>query len=91
MEHKDQFEKLFGNYYIGKKPTPNANKYHVLHFEFSRIDTTNKDSTFQGFLKNVPIGVKELIKTYPLISESKIKGILSEKSPNKAKQPNDLN
>ena len=82
LEHKDDFDKLFGNYYIGKHPTPNVNKYHVLHFEFSRIDTTTKESTFQGFLRNVKLGIEEFIKTYPLISQTKCKEILSEKSPN---------
>jgi hypothetical protein len=47
LEYKDQFDTIFGHYYIGKHPTPGANKYHVLHFEFSRIDTRSKDSTFQ--------------------------------------------
>jgi hypothetical protein len=82
LEHKDQFENLFGNYYIGKNPTPNANKYHVLHFEFSRIDTTNKDNTFQGFLENVKDGITDFITQYGQISDSEQKNILSSKSPN---------
>ena len=82
LEHKDNFDKIFGNYYIGKNPTPRANKYHVLYFEFSRIDTTSADSTFQGFTKNVKIGIEQFIKIYPLISETKMQKILSEKSPN---------
>jgi len=82
LEHKDQFDHIFSNYYIGKHPTPGANKYHVLHFEFSRIDTSSEDSTFQGFLKNVIIGIEAFITTYPLISKTKSKKILSEKSPN---------
>jgi len=82
LEHKDDFDKLFGNYYIGKHPTPDVNKYHVLYFEFSRIDTSTRETTFQGFLRNVKLGIEEFIKTYPLISQTKTKEILSEKSPN---------
>ncbi|ETR67291.1 MAG: AAA-ATPase-like protein, partial [Candidatus Magnetoglobus multicellularis str. Araruama] len=82
LEHKDQFDHIFGNYYIGKHPTPGANKYHVLHFEFSRIDTRSEDSTLYGFLNNVKIGIEAFIKTYPLISKTKTKEILSHNSPN---------
>ncbi|KPA17342.1 hypothetical protein MHK_002440, partial [Candidatus Magnetomorum sp. HK-1] len=82
LEHKDQFDNIFGNYYIGKHPTPGANTYHVLYFEFSRIDTSTADSTFNGFLKNVKIGIEAFMKTYPLISKTKSKEILLEKSPN---------
>ena len=81
LEYKDQFDNIFGNYYIGKHPTPGANKYHVLYFEFSRIDTSSADSTFQGFLKNVKIGVEAFMKSYPLISKTKSKEILLERSP----------
>jgi hypothetical protein len=82
LEHKEQFDRIFGNYYIGKYPTPGANKYHVLHFEFSRIDTTTKDTTFQGFLGNVKDGIQEFIAQYDQISDSEKANILSSKAPN---------
>ncbi|MBF0451310.1 MAG: AAA family ATPase [Candidatus Magnetomorum sp.] len=82
LEHKDNFEKIFGNYYIGKHPTPRANKYYVLHFEFSRIDTASPESTFQGFLDNVKVGIKEFIEQYDQISSPEKKEILSETRPN---------
>jgi len=44
--YKDDFNKLFGSYYIGKHPTSRANKYYVLHFDFSGIDTTTPENTF---------------------------------------------
>jgi hypothetical protein len=82
LEYKDQFDTIFGHYYIGKHPTPGANKYHVLYFEFSRIDTKTEDSTFQGFFHNVKMGITAFIKAYPLISSTKSKEILSHQSPN---------
>ena len=63
-EYKADFDKLFGKYYIGKKPTPLANSYAVLYFEFSRIDTQSAESTFEGFLSNVKRGVTLFIKAY---------------------------
>lgn len=53
LEHKDNFQKLFGHLYIGQSPTLLANSYMVLRFEFSRIDTATQESTYRGFLANV--------------------------------------
>jgi len=82
LEHKDYFDNIFGNYYIGKNPTSNANTYHVLHFDFSRIDTTTSEKTFQGFLENVKDGIKEFIEQYGQINEQDKTNILSSKQPN---------
>jgi hypothetical protein len=35
------FEKLFGNLYIGKHPTPKRNSYAVMQFNFSGLNTSN--------------------------------------------------
>ncbi len=64
LEHKSDFQKLFGHLYIGKQPTENANNYLVLRFEFSRIDTATHESTYQGFLTNVLYGARAFLATY---------------------------
>ena len=33
----ENFEKLFGDLYIGQHPTPLRNKYQVLYLDFSQI------------------------------------------------------
>ncbi len=81
LEHENNFNKLFGNYYIGKNPTKRANTYHVLHFEFSRIDTTTAESTYQGFLDNVKDGIKEFTEQYGHISHTDKQDIFSETRP----------
>ena len=53
LEHKDDFQALFGDTYIGQNPTPNANQYLILRFNFSRIDTSTPESTFHNFLSIV--------------------------------------
>jgi hypothetical protein len=50
---KSKFDKIFGTYYLGKHPTPLANSYRVLKFDFSGIDTTTKESSFSGFVNNI--------------------------------------
>jgi hypothetical protein len=40
IRHKDKFDTLFGELYIGKHPTPKANTYLVMNFDFSGLDTS---------------------------------------------------
>ena len=67
LQHKAQFDYLFGHRYIGKNPTPLANSYLVLTFDFSGIDTTSLQNTEKGFLKNVKIGIERLFIANPLL------------------------
>ena len=64
LEHQKQFDALFGKFYIGTHPTPRANTYHVLDFEFSRIDTSTPEHTQKGFLQNVLAGVSDFEQRY---------------------------
>ena len=50
----DQFEKLFGDTYIGQNPTPFKNSYPVLRFNFSMVKTQGTiEQLKQGFCLNV--------------------------------------
>ena len=83
LEHQSAFKKLFGKLAIGKKPTPLANQYMVLTFEFSRIQTNTPENTFNGFLKNVKEGVGLFLKQYSnFFSAAVYKSVLAEKHPN---------
>ena len=62
----DKFDKLFGNTYIGKNPTPNKNRYCILRFNFSGIDTTNNESTIDGFKNSTIESIKLFIDRYKL-------------------------
>jgi Predicted AAA-ATPase/PD-(D/E)XK nuclease superfamily len=64
LEHKEAFSTIFKNLYIGQHPTAEANKYMVLSFDFSGIDTTTHKSTYQGFLTNTINGVRTFIGAY---------------------------
>ncbi|MBF0120204.1 MAG: AAA family ATPase [Desulfobacterales bacterium] len=63
LEHKTNFSKLFGKYYIGNHPTAKANSYYILKFEFSRIDTITPESTKHSFRINVLSGIYDF-ETY---------------------------
>ncbi len=64
IQHKDEFEKLFGKLYIGKNPTPKVNSYLVLSFEFSGIDTKTYEKTVEGFLHKVVSGITTFLSNY---------------------------
>ncbi len=82
LEHKDEFQNLFGNLYIGQHPTEAANSYLVLRFEFSRIDPATHESTYQGFLTNVILGARTFLGAYSdFFSEEDKQTILTQTSP----------
>ena len=62
----DKFEKLYGNTYIGKNPTKLKNSYHILKFNFSGIDTTNNETTINGFKNKVKSSIRLFVQNYGL-------------------------
>jgi Predicted AAA-ATPase/PD-(D/E)XK nuclease superfamily len=82
LEYKAIFQSLFGNLYIGKQPTNRVNSYLVLSFEFSRIDTSSYESTYEGFLVNVIEGARNFLFSYPqFYTEEDISTVLNQSSP----------
>ncbi|MBV7331701.1 ATP-binding protein [Chloroflexi bacterium TSY] len=64
LEYAGSFTEIFGAYAIGTQPTPLANQYLVLKFDFSQIDTQTRKCTFQAFLRNVKFGISLFLSTY---------------------------
>ncbi|MEZ4886761.1 MAG: AAA family ATPase [Chitinophagales bacterium] len=82
LEHKDKFQQFFGKYYIGQHPTSMANQYYVIDFEFTKINTDSKDTTYNGFLERVRTGIKRFFDAYPdLCSSTEQKATLDKKVP----------
>ena len=63
---KDEFETLFKNTYIGKNSTPNKNRYCILRFNFSGIDTDTSESTISGFKSETMSAIDFFVKKYGL-------------------------
>jgi hypothetical protein len=63
-EWKGEFGNLFGRFYIGKNPTPLANQYLVLNFDFSGILTDSKEVVFQQFTWKVKSGILAFMSSY---------------------------
>jgi Predicted AAA-ATPase/PD-(D/E)XK nuclease superfamily len=62
---KDEFDFLFGKYYIGQNPTPNRNNYVVLRIQFSGIDVSSDEKAYIGFRNNIQAGIEGCMKNYP--------------------------
>jgi hypothetical protein len=52
LNSADNFERLFGDLYIGKHPTRRHNSYAVMRFSFSGLDTHNEDGFRMSFCKS---------------------------------------
>lgn len=66
INKKEKFEKLYGETYIGKNPTPLQNSYYILRFNFSGIDTENEETTMRGFKDIVATSIYGFVKKYNL-------------------------
>ena len=64
QEHAEDFEWLFQGLAVGEQPTPLANSYLVLKFDFSRIDTSSREETKLGFTRNVIGGIRQFLLRY---------------------------
>jgi Predicted AAA-ATPase/PD-(D/E)XK nuclease superfamily len=85
LQHKSEFDKLFGDTFIGKNPTRLANTYMLLNFDFSSIDTSNETGVYKGFLSNVLKGIGNFLEDYEsYFSKEQTKEILSQTEPNEA-------
>ena len=72
IEHKGSFEQLFGDLFIGKNPTAQANSFLILRLDFSAIDSSSFENTYAGFRRNVLSAARDFISRYPDLFNSKI-------------------
>ena len=64
LEYKEDFDTIFGKSIIGRQPTPLANSYMTLTFDFSGINTDTPETTYSGFLDNVRVGISMFCSRY---------------------------
>ncbi|MBN8546761.1 MAG: AAA family ATPase [Ignavibacteria bacterium] len=83
IQYNDQFDKLFGNYYIGQKgnTTPLKNSFYTLKFEFAGIDTSNNENIMPAFKNKVIAGIKMFAMQYGYFSENEIEDLKHQLTP----------
>lgn len=60
----DKFETLYGKTYIGKNPTKLKNRYCILRFNFSGINTESEETTMRGFKNRTIASIKLFTERY---------------------------
>ncbi len=82
LQHQSKFEMLFGDLAIGQNPTPLANQYLILRFNFSGIDTRDIKTTYKGFLRKVTGGINSFISAYStLLMPEQVQNIQVQDNP----------
>jgi len=64
LTRRDKFESIFGNLYIGKKPTPEQGRYAVMLFDFSGLDTDSHERFRESFSNRVQMLVQAFLERY---------------------------
>ncbi|MDD5391702.1 MAG: AAA family ATPase [Thiothrix sp.] len=64
VQHRDDFDALFGNLHIGQHPTPLKNSYPVLFMEFSGIATDSPESIYHSFSHKVGLALQRTLEKY---------------------------
>ena len=81
IREKDKFDKLFSKYYIGQHPTPKANAYRVLKFDFSGIDSQTAESSYRGFLLSIRFTISTFMERHGLFEAEDREFIIAQKTP----------
>ena len=66
IKKEEKFKRLYKDTYIGKNPTKLKNKYHILRFNFSGIDTSTEETTIKGFKNEVVSSIEVFSKRYEI-------------------------
>ncbi|MCS7028844.1 MAG: AAA family ATPase, partial [Bacteroidia bacterium] len=74
-----KFDQLFGNYYIGKNPTPLHNSYRILFFDFSGIDASNKERAKRGFGVSVQGSLQQFNLKYTIFDTATLTQIIQSR------------
>ncbi|MCL2689760.1 MAG: AAA family ATPase, partial [Chitinispirillia bacterium] len=82
INRKEKFESLFGEFYIGKNPTPEQGTYFVIQFDFSGLNTDTHEDFKKSFLERIQDCVITFLKNYTNIVPDAQKEIqnITEKS-----------
>jgi hypothetical protein len=67
INRRDEFDAIFGNLYIGRNPTPEHNRYAMLKFNFSGIDTLSVEDFKKSFNRAVQDSVCTFLGAYKSI------------------------
>ena len=65
ISYKDRYEELFSSTRIYEENLPSHNSYHVIDFDFSRINTDDKETLTDSFFSVLILGIDNFKRRYP--------------------------
>ena len=65
ISFKDRYEELFSGTKIYEENLPSHNSYHVIDFDFSRVNTDNYETLVDSFFSVVILGIDNFKRRYP--------------------------
>ncbi len=79
IQHKERFDELFRQYFIGKREntTPLKNSYYILKFNFSGIRTDEPDRILEHFSVEVRNAVDVFLRIYKILPEYERKEVFA--------------
>jgi hypothetical protein len=66
LNKKEDFDRLFGDLYIGKHPTERRNQYFILYLDFSGLNTSGRVELERTFLEVFKKAVIRLLNMYSM-------------------------
>jgi hypothetical protein len=66
LNKKNDFERLFGDLYIGQHPTERRNQYFILYLDFSGLNTSGRAELERTFLEAFKKAVIRLLNMYSM-------------------------
>ncbi|MFN0202519.1 MAG: AAA family ATPase [Bacteroidia bacterium] len=73
IQFKSEFEALFGNRHVGKKPTALANSYFILRMNFSGISTDSEKELKEDFVKVVRSSIENFLTDYATYFDKEVR------------------
>ena len=65
ISYQDRYEELFSGTKIYEKNLPTHNSYHVIDFDFSRVNTENYETLVDSFFSVMVLGIDDFKRRYP--------------------------
>lgn len=82
IQHKDKFDELFGQYFIGQPEnvTPLRNSYYTLSFSFSGVETERVELIIQSFINKLINGISQFKKDYGILENFELEEIFEDET-----------
>ena len=79
LNQKKDFKKLFGDLWIGKHPTKNANRFMTLKLDFSKVGGT-VDELHESFERHISWCAEDMVQRYPDVFNGEFKTMFASRN-----------